>query len=193
MSSWISTYAGFLPLLVGLGVAVAVVLAVLRWRGLPRGWSLDRVTALWLFVMWLMGVAVVTLVGTVGMGGGYDRPLSDRVDLVPLRSVFTAADGVAATSYLEPLFNIAMFAVGGLVAAWAFRWSVARTAVVFLALGVGIELLQTVVPGDRSITVDDVLWAVLGGALGALVATALRGRSRPASGAARPAARPAAR
>lgn len=184
MASWISTYAGFVPLLVGLGVAFAVLLAVLRWRGLPRGWSLDRVAALWLFVMWLVGVAVVTLVGTLGMGGGLERPLSDRVDLVPLRSVFTAADGVAATSFLEPLSNVAMFAVGGLAAAWAFRWSVVRTAGIFLALGVGIELLQIVVPGDRSITVDDVLWAVLGGALGALCTRLLgRGaRTAPAAG-----------
>ena len=145
---------------------------------MPRGWSLDRVVALWLTLMWLLGVAVVTIVGTLGMSGGLERPLSERVDLVPLRSVFTAADGLAATSFLEPLLNIAMFAVGGLVAAWAFRWSVARTAVVFLVLGVVIELLQIVVPGGRAITVDDVLWAVLGGALGALVTRLLLGGTR---------------
>ena len=45
MTTWISTYEGFIPLLAGIGAVLAVVLAVLRWRGVPRGWSLDRMPA----------------------------------------------------------------------------------------------------------------------------------------------------
>lgn len=169
MRTWVWNYAGMVPLL--MLVSVLVIGGVLLvYRFLPSARRPGKDTLVWgcAFLVWLLAAAMVTL--TPGM----ENPASPgpRVDLVPFRTFLREGPGVGGIAVWERAANVALFTVGAALWSWTTRQGVVRTAVVFLGLGVGIEMLQ--LPLHRAVTADDVLWALLGGLVGGVL-----GRHRP--------------
>lgn len=168
-----STYAPMIPFFLLVVVCLGVVLFVANRVRLPsRRLAAGRMTLIWIMACWLAGVLMITVIASLGMEN-YFHPGS-QVDLIPFRTLVEDGPGLGGIAVGERLANIAMFLVGGLVTAVAMGWGVGRTAVVFLVFGAVIEAVQFVVPGSRAVTTDDVLWAVIGGALGAVLALPVR-------------------
>lgn len=173
MSMWVSTYAPMIPffLLVAACLGVGLVVAN-RVRPVFRRLAAGRMGLVWIMVCWLAGVLMITVVATLGMENHFHS--GSQVDLVPFRTLVEDGPGLGGIAVAERLVNIAMFLVGGFVTAVAMGWGVGRTTVAFLVLGVAIEAVEFAVPGSRAVTTDDVLWAVAGGALGAVAALPVR-------------------
>lgn len=120
-----------------------------------------------LLVLWLVGLALVTLApGRVPVPRG-------SVELVPLRGIVRLlTDSVWWQVPAAQIGgNIALFVPGGVLLAWRRHWGVGRTVLAGGAVSVVIETAQYVFAlGVASI--DDVLLACLGTLIGA-VATRL--------------------
>lgn len=105
------------------------------------------------------------------------------VELVPLRDITHLL--TRAAHWEVPVVqiggNLVLFASGGVLLGVRSGWGWGRSALVFAAVGVGIESFQLLL--GRAVVVDDVLLAVVGGVLGCAVGRAL-GR-HPGRGAAR--------
>lgn len=163
----------FMPLAaLALGIVVGTV-----WHRMPvaRRWTPTRTALLWTMLCWLTAVLYITVIVSWGSTPTSLIPGSNefRVDLVPLRDLVVNGPGLGGIGLLERGVNLLMFSVGGVLTALALNWGVLRTALLFLVGGASIELTQFLAT-DRSVTADDVLWALLGGLLGALIATPLR-------------------
>ncbi|SFV20430.1 VanZ family protein [Micrococcus terreus] len=175
MRSAFSTFQGVIPATLLAGVVLAILIWAIRQR-IPAGrrWTPTRTVLLWVVLSWLSGVLALTvLLPAGGSGAPMLGPDSMRVDLVPFRDLVENGGGLGGVALLERSANLVMFTVGGLLAALALNWGVVRTGIVLLVGGVAIETIQYLAT-TRSVTADDVLWALFGGLLGAAIAWPIR-------------------
>lgn len=162
--------------LVVAGVLAAVVFAARAMMPESRRPDTATLVLVWAMITWLSGVLMITVLASAVFPVPGEQISS--VDLVPFRELIEEGPGLGGIAILERLANIVMFLVGGFITSLAMGWRVGRTTVAFLVLGVAIEVVQYIIPGSRVATIDDVLWAVAGGALGALLAMPVLTSSR---------------
>lgn len=173
MNFWMQTLLPAVPFLAVVAVTIGVVVIAVRSRmDVERRPDWRRTAWIWLALCWCAGCLYITVVASSGFAN--PSVTSSPVDLVPFRELWLEGAGLGGIAVLERLANLAMFLVGGFLVALATEWRVGAITWGFLALGAGIEIAQYLLPSSRSVTVDDVLWAVVGGALGALLAVPLR-------------------
>jgi glycopeptide antibiotics resistance protein len=123
------------------------------------------------FLWWLWGVLLVTLYPT-SWGDFNQRSIS----LLPF-SVFAFDDSaVGRPSLLEVVSNVLMFFAGGFLL-FALKRKISSVIYLLTACAVVIEIGQFIVGAGRVTSVDDVIWAAVGAALGAGCARLLLPRS----------------
>ncbi|MFL4474372.1 VanZ family protein [Paeniglutamicibacter sp. MACA_103] len=160
------SFAELVPfLLVGSVFVAAVVLAVnyRAIRNATRSWK--SVAGTWLLSCWLLGVCLVTLMPRAG-GALQERTIS----LVPLVHTFGTGLGAGNSNLVESLANVAMFAVGGFIMKLVAGSALSKVVVRCLVLAICIEVLQFALDLGRVSSLDDVIWAGLGSAIGAATA-----------------------
>ena len=119
-----------------------------------------RAVVLVLAMVWVLGVANLTLFVTAGEGPRNAVPFHTIWDYLsdtnlPMQIRFRNLAG-----------NLVMLAPLGLVLAALTRWRLARVAGGVLIVSVSIELWQLFVATGRSVDIDDVVLNVVGGVAG---------------------------
>lgn len=168
-------YLGLLSYLIPfflIGVAlIAGVLAITNWKRVKAGQTqLSKLFLLWIFLGWILGTGLNTLM-PAAFGGEPKSTLS----LVPFQELILNGPGIGYSVIKEGLANILLFAVGGALYMLALKPSVGRVVLHLGLFAVVVETGQFALGIDRISSVDDVIWAVLGAAIGALT---LRGRTK---------------
>lgn len=108
----------------------------------------------------LLGILVLTLLGSSGAGG---------VNLIPFRGILDELGNInSRLGALNLAGNVLMFMPIGLLAPLALRWGVGRVTASAFALSVTIECAQLAL--GRSSDVDDVILNTLGALVGAVIA-----------------------
>lgn len=157
------------PMFVAAALLVTLIAAGVAFRRhrsgdeAPARADLRRLALDGLLVLWLVGLALVTLAP-----GRVPVPQSS-VELVPLRSILDLL--THSVWWQVPAAqiggNIALFVPGGVLLAWRRHWGVGRTVLAGGAISVVIETAQYVFALGVA-SVDDVLLACLGTLLGAV-------------------------
>ncbi|WP_418907132.1 VanZ family protein [Glutamicibacter endophyticus] len=110
--------------------------------------------------------------------GGYDTELNDeqysRISLIPFAEWFGRQGGPGINTGVEFFSNIAMFAAGAFLVRLLLNKSLAYTVAFTTAAGVITELGQLILTSNRSVSIDDVIAAVVGGLIGFAVGALLR-------------------
>jgi glycopeptide antibiotics resistance protein len=105
-----------------------------------------------------------------------------RVDLVPFGDLRGYAHAVSwQVPFAQVGGNLVLYGTLGVLLAARFRWGVGRTAAVAGAVAALDEALQWLLPTGRSATTDDVVVAVVGAALGAVLVGLARVATRSAT------------
>jgi hypothetical protein len=155
---------GFLFGVVAVVVLWMILVRVLRRRGgasAPRLAAIVAMLGLWVA---LAGVAELTLFGTQGLGA------DPRLELDPL----TGAWGWSGIAWRPVIDNITLFVpVGAGLAAVLPHRPVAVPLLFALALSIGVETFQWVVPSGRIANSADVVANLVGALLGVGLAFAL--------------------
>lgn len=108
----------------------------------------------------LLGILVLTLVGSSGAGG---------VNLIPFRGILDELGNVnSRLGALNLAGNVLMYMPIGLLTPLALRWGAGRVTASAFALSVTIECAQLAL--GRSSDVDDVILNTLGALVGAVIA-----------------------
>ncbi|WP_425582973.1 VanZ family protein [Zhihengliuella alba] len=127
---------------------------------------------LWATSSWLVGVFLVTLYPQAwGMEPG--RALS----LVPFASFGGSDLGVGNSVLFEVAANCLMFLIGGFLLQFATD-KPGRIVGFCLGMAVLVEVLQYAFAASRVASVDDVIWAGVGSAVGLFLARAMRKHQR---------------
>jgi hypothetical protein len=161
---------GFLMVVVVLVAAVLLVLRSLRSRGGRPGSVVAALIAAVALAISLAGIAELTLFGSAGLGA------QQRLQLDPVLGAW----GWAGIAWRPVIDNVTLFVPLGasLAALWCRRGWVSLLALV-VAVSVGVETFQWWFPTGRIANSADVIANSAGGALGIVLARALRACPRP--------------
>lgn len=159
---------GFTAVVVTVVVVILVVIAVMRSRGAVRG---ARLVALVSLTVGVAGVCSLTLFGPVPQ-----HVAEPHLYVDPLAGA-RGWDGIA----WRPVFdNVVLFVpVGALAAAAAPRRASATVWLASIALSIGIEAFQYLVPTGRVANAADVVANATGAGLGVLLASLSGARGGP--------------
>jgi glycopeptide antibiotics resistance protein len=165
--AWIGTFTGVVVLTVAaLPVAVLVVWVLGRRRraaGIASAWrmSLAEVAIVYGTVPWVWMIL---------LPGSRAGEVPGRVNLVPLRDLFTIVDHGPGTAVGQIVGNLLVFAALGFFTPVRFAAlaSVPRVLALAAACSVLVETAQYVLALDRVSSVDDVLLNTAGAGLAAL-------------------------
>lgn len=149
-------------------VLIAGVLVISNRKRIKAGQvQLSKLFLLWILLGWTLGTCLITL-----MPASFGNEPKSTLSLVPFQELISNGPGIGYAVIKEGLANILLFAVGGALYMLALKPTVGRVVLHLGIFAVLVETGQFTLGIDRISSVDDVIWAVVGAAIGAL---ALRG------------------
>ncbi|HJX78726.1 VanZ family protein [Glutamicibacter sp.] len=152
-------------------VLIAGVLTITNWERVKSGQTqLSKLFLRWIFLGWILATALITL-----MPASFGNEPQSTLSLIPFQELILNGPGIGYAVIKEGLANILLFAVGGALYMLAVKPSVGRAVLQLGILAVAVEAGQFALGINRISSVDDVVWAVLGTAIGAF---ALRKRAK---------------
>jgi glycopeptide antibiotics resistance protein len=164
---------GFLiPMFLVGAVLLTAVMLVVNWKKV-RTRNIDwlRFILAWCIVVWLLGVGLITLMPTSwGMR-------EHSISLVPLQELILHGPGAGYSVIKEGAANIFLFASGAVALSMYKRATAFQTALMATSIALVIEVVQYVLALGRISSIDDLLWAFVGGLLGGVVGVRLQKRA----------------
>lgn len=165
---------GFLiPMFLIGALLLTAVMLVVNWKKI-RARNIDwlRFFLVWCIVVWILGVGLITLMPTSwGM-------TEHSISLVPLQELILHGPGAGYSVIKEGAANIFLFASGSVALSLYRRATILETALMATGIALVIEVLQYVLALGRISSIDDLLWAFVGGLLGGAVGVRIRKRAK---------------